>query len=464
VFVSEESLPILQTELTKWLGGMSSQHELVIKRKDGGLRTFFVTGAPLFDNENRIMAVSAVFSDVTEFRRAEAEKLELREKLARAQRMESLGVLAGGVAHDLNNILGPLVAYPELIRMRLPADSPILGQLSKIESSALRAVEVVQDLLTLARRGRYEMAPLDLNRVIESYLQSPDHDNLRLRFPAVEVTTELSPDAMPVYGSLRHLHKVVMNLVLNAMEAMPRGGTLHIKTETGFIDRLVSGYDNIECGIYTIFTVGDTGVGIDPKDYKRLFEPFYTRKEMGLRGRGLGLAVVYGVVKDHNGYIDVRSRPGEGSEFILYFPATMDQAKSEIGGVNDIRGAESILVVDDVLEQRELAATVLGSLGYRVHMAADGHDAIEFLKTNSVDVVILDMIMKPEFDGLDTYMGIIELHPGQKVIITSGFSESERIREAESLGVNKYIRKPYTMQKLGKAIREVLGPRAKATS
>jgi PAS domain S-box-containing protein len=439
--------------------GHHGEYEVNIIRKDGRPRTLYIAAAPLFDSDNSISSSIAIFSDITEIKNSEAERQELREKLVRAQRMESLGVLAGGVAHDLNNILGPLVAYPELIRMRLPADSPIANQISKIEKSAQRAAEVVQDLLTMARRGRYEMAPLDINKVIENYMQSPDFYDLQMRFPSVNIVCELGPQAMSISGSAPHLHKVVMNLIANAMDAMPHGGLLSIRSETRYVDKLVGGYDNIEPGMYTILIVTDTGVGIDPRDYKRLFEPFYTKKEMGRSGSGLGLSIVYGVVKDHNGYIDVRSEPNKGSEFILYFPATGDKTESETFTCTDIRGHERVLVVDDVLEQRELAVTILGSLGYKVNSAANGHEAIEKLSLGGVDVVVLDMIMEPKFDGLDTYREIIKMYPGQKAIITSGFSETDRVREAERLGVGKYIRKPYTMQKLGKAIREMLGPR-----
>jgi CheY-like chemotaxis protein len=178
---------------------------------------------------------------------------------------------------------------------------------------------------------------------------------------------------------------------------------------------------------------------------------------MGKSGSGLGLAIVYGVVKDHNGYIDVRSELNEGSDFILYFPSVVSHAGAEKSSA-DIRGTEKILVVDDVPEQRELAATVLASLGYKVEVAANGHDAVEHLRHHQADVVILDMIMEPGFDGLDTYREILKSNPGQKAIITSGFSETGRVKEAEKLGVGKYVRKPYTMQKLGKAIREILVP------
>jgi PAS domain S-box-containing protein len=453
-----ESQQILLKEMEQRITGEQGEYELTIRKKDGELRTIKVNGAPLRDNDGNIMGTSAIFSDITDAKKAETEKLELRDKLARAQRMESLGVLAGGVAHDLNNILGPLVAYPELIRMKLPPNSPITNQITKIESSAQRAADVVQDLLTMARRGRYEMSVIDLNHVIEGYLQSTDFHDLRMRFPTIEVTCDLDPGTMPIYGSSPHLYKVIMNLVLNAMDAMSGGGRLVIKTESRHIDKLVGGYDNIEGGMYSVLTVSDSGVGIDLKDYRRIFEPFYTKKEMGRSGSGLGLAIVYGVVKDHNGYIDVHSEPEKGSDFILYFPATKDLAELDGPACPNIRGNEKVLVVDDVIEQRELAATVLGSLGYKVHIVADGHEAIDYLNCNEVDVVVLDMIMEPGFDGLDTYREIIKLHPGQKAIITSGFSETDRVKEAERLGVAKYIRKPYTMQKLGKAIREILGP------
>jgi PAS domain S-box-containing protein len=453
----EESLPVLREQLEKRWHGEHSEYELVIKRKDGELRTILVNAAPLLGENSGIVGTSAIFSDITETKTAETEKLELREKLARAQRMESLGVLAGGVAHDLNNILGPLVAYPELIRMELPQDSPIANRISKMETSAHRAAEVVQDLLTMARRGRYEMTILRLNGIIESYLESPEFRELCSRQPSVTLKCVFDSNSMPIYGSSSHLHKAVMNLVLNAFDAMRQGGELILKTETRYVEKLDGGYDNIERGMYTILSVSDNGVGIDQKDLKRLFEPFYTKKVMGKSGSGLGLPIVYGVVKDHNGYIDVRSEPNMGSEFILYFPATTKLAESTCGAVTDIRGNEKILIVDDVLEQRELAATVLRSLGYKVHIAAGGREAVEFLKKNSVDVVVLDMIMESDFDGLDTFREIIKIHPGQKAIITSGFSETDRVKEAERLGVGKYIRKPYTMQKLGMAIRELVG-------
>jgi PAS domain S-box-containing protein len=455
-FVVEDEVSRVDSQTEKRIQGEISDYELTIRKKDGQLRSIAITGAPLYDNLGAVKATIGIFSDITEFKNSETERQELREKLIRAQRMESLGVLAGGVAHDLNNILGPLVAYPELIRMKLPPDSPVTSQISKIESSAQRAAEIVQDLLTMARRGRYEMAPANLNKVIEGFINSTDFYDLKMRFPSSSININLDESLPAVHGSVPHLYKVIMNLVINAFDAMPHGGELSLRTECRQIDRLICGYDNIESGSYVILTVSDTGIGIDTKDFRRIFEPFYTKKVMGKSGSGLGLAIVYGVVKDHNGYIDVQSEINKGSSFIIYLPASDECATSETTKIVDIHGSEKILVVDDVAEQRELASTILSSLGYKVEVAAHGHEAMEFFKSNKVDVLVLDMIMEPDFDGLDTYREIIKLHPGQKAIITSGFSETDRVKEAEKLGVGRYIKKPYTMQKLGKAIREVM--------
>lgn len=455
-FVVEEELEKIYRETEKRKNKERSRYETTIRRKDGEIRQLFVSATPYLDDEEIVRGAVGVFTDISELKKAEREKQELKEKLIRAQRMESIGVLAGGVAHDLNNILGPLVGYPELIINQLPPESRVVKQVSRIQKSAHRAAEVVQDLLTMARRGRYEMTPVDLNQVVDSYIKSTDFSNLKSRFPGVEIKIEIDQTIPKVYGSASHLSKVVMNLIINAFDAMPYSGRLTIRTECKYIEKLTGGYDNIENGKYVLLVIGDTGIGIDKDDYKRLFEPFYTKKKMGRSGSGLGLSIVYGVVKDHNGYIDVRSEINRGSDFIVYLPGAEISSTDEEKPIVDIRGSEKILVVDDVEEQRELAATILSSLGYHVEVAEDGRKAVTYLKDNSADVVVLDMIMKDDFDGLDTYREIIKLHPGQKAIIASGFSETDRVREAEKLGVGRYIRKPYNMQILGKAIREVL--------
>jgi CheY-like chemotaxis protein len=277
--------------------------------------------------------------------------------------------------------------------------------------------------------------------------------------PSVSPIIELTETNPAVLGSIPHLSKMVMNLVINAYDALPHGGRLVIKTECQNIDRLAGGYDNIDAGKYAILTVSDTGIGIDPKDVKRIFEPFYTRKQLGRSGNGLGLSIIYGVIKDHNGYIDVKTEVNNGSEFVVYLPVLEHAPDPKKSPAIDIHGSETILVVDDIAEQRELASVILTSLGYQVFVAASGREAVDFIKNHPVDLVVLDMIMDGDYDGLDTFKEIIKIYPNQKAIITSGYSETERVKAAERLGVGKYIKKPYTLQKLGRVIREVLDSR-----
>ncbi len=459
VIVVEEDMDLVLSGTRERLKKHRSRYELRVRRKDGEQRLVSISAAPFLDDRGNVMGTVGVFTDVTELKKAQEEGQLLREKLANAQRMESLGVLAGGVAHDLNNILGPLVGYPEIIKRRLPPDSPVIDQISKIEESAKRAAEVVQDLLTMGRRGRYEMAHTDINKIIGSYLESTDFVRQKARYPLVETVIQLDDSIPSVYGSDTHLSKVIMNLMINALDAMPDGGKLTVETECRYLEKLLGGYSNIEPSKYNVIYVRDTGIGIDEADTKRIFDPFFSKKKLGKSGSGLGLSVVYAVVKDHNGYVDVKSELTKGSDFIIYLPAIEIAIDTgPIKQVIDIRGGESILVVDDVAEQRDLAVTMLASLGYQMASVASGREAVAYMQNHTCDVVILDMIMEPDFDGLDTYRKIIETHPGQKAVIVSGFSQTDRVKAAEKLGVTKYVKKPYTMQLLGKAIREVLEP------
>jgi len=397
--------------------------------------------------------------DVTEQVRAEKEKKKLGTKLERAQKMEAIGTLAGGVAHDLNNILGGLVSYPELLLLQLPEDSPLRKSILTIQKSGEKAAAVVQDLLTLARRGVVVTEAVNLNDVIAQYLESPEHENLQLYHPGVRIETYLEKESLNILGSSTHLSKTVMNLVSNAAEAMPEGGKLAVSTENRYIDRPVRSYDNVKEGDYVVLTISDTGTGIAPDDMEKIFEPFYTKKKMGRSGTGLGMAVVWGTVKDHNGYIHVQSTEGIGTNFTLYFPVTRKslEEKSEISLKDCMGNGEAILVVDDVEEQRKIASGMLKELGYSVVSVPSGEEAVEYLKTNKVNLLVLDMIMDPGMDGFDTYKKIIEIHPGQKAIIASGFSETDRVKKLQHLGAGAYIKKPFLLEKIGLAVKEELG-------
>jgi len=384
---------------------------------------------------------------------------QLEAELQRARKMEALGTLAGGVAHDLNNILSGIVSYPELILIDLPDDSSLKAPIRTIKASGERAAAIVQDLLTMARRGVAVTGVVNLNTIVRDQLQRPEFARLKDCHPGVQVVVDLADDLLDIQGSEVHLAKTVLNLAFNAAEAMPEGGRLMVSTGNVYIDRPISGYEHVDEGDYACLTVSDNGTGLSAADQERIFEPFYTRKKMGRSGSGLGLAVVWGTVKDHNGYIDIQSKEGQGASFRLYFPATRarEAPKVQLPALEDLHGAgEKILVVDDAEVQRQIASRILEKLGYTVATAPSGEAALEYVKTTPVDLLILDMIMDPGMDGLDTYRRISDINPGQKAIIASGFSETERVREAQALGAGQYVRKPYTIEKIGLAVKAAL--------
>ena len=398
-------------------------------------------------------------NEITVRKHAEEKIRESEEQLRKAQKMEAIGTLAGGVAHDLNNVLSGLISYPELILMDLPADSPLKSSLLAIKKSGERAANIVQDMLTLARRGVAVSEVVDLNDIIWDYLQSPEYERLRQTHPDLTLESSLEPDLLSIAGSPVHLSKTVMNLVSNAAEALIDGGTVTISSENRYIDKPISGYDDIEEGDYVTLTVSDTGIGIAAKDIESIFEPFYTKKAMGRSGTGLGMAVVWGTVKDHKGYIDVQSTEGQGTRFFIYLPACRQPSprKESRHSIENYRGrGEFLLIVDDIKEQRDIASGILTKLGYRVESVSSGEEAVDYLKTRTADLLILDMIMDPGIDGLETYRRILEIHPAQKAIIASGYSESERVKEAQRLGAGAYVKKPYLMEKMAVAVRKEL--------
>ncbi|MCK4469330.1 MAG: response regulator [Desulfobacterales bacterium] len=398
--------------------------------------------------------------EIEERGQAEEKRIKLEAQLQRARKMEAIGTLAGGVAHDLNNVLSGIVSYPELLLMDMPEDSPLRNPILTIQRSGQKAADIVQDMLTLARRGVVATEITNLNQIVNSYLNSPEYENLKEFHPDVKIESNLETYLLNIMGSSVHLSKTVMNLVVNAAEAMPDGGNVLISAENKYIDTPIGGYDDVKEGDYVVLTISDTGVGISSEDIERIFEPFYTKKKMGKSGTGLGMAVVWGTVKDHKGYIDVQSTEGKGTTFTLYFPVTrkeMSEKEKALPMEQYMGNGESILVVDDVEEQREIASRILKKLGYSVTSVSSGEEAVDYMKDNSADLLVLDMIMNPGIDGLETYRQILKIYPEQKAVIASGFSETKRVKEAQRLGAGKYIKKPYTMEKIGIAVKGELG-------
>jgi two-component system cell cycle sensor histidine kinase/response regulator CckA len=429
---------------------ISDRFELELYCKDGTTIWAEIIASLMLDEDGSPAGILGVTRDITERNRLEA-------KLQRAQKMEAIGTLAGGVAHDLNNILSAQVSYPDLILMDLPENSPLRKPILTIQQSGKKAAAIVQDLLTLARRGVVTTEIINLNGIVNEYLRSPECESVLAYHADIRITCDLEPDLLNMMGSTVHLLAAVTNMSTNAAEAMPDGGTISISTRNRYMDRPVEGYEEIKEGDYVVLAVSDSGSGISAGDLEKIFEPFYTKKVMGRSGTGLGMAVVWGTVKDHKGYIEVQSDEDTGTTFRLYFPVTrrpMGVKAAPPPVVEYLGKGETVLVVDDVEEQREIALEILTALHYSVTTVSSGEEAIAYLKHESADLLVLDMIMEPGMDGLATFRKVLELHPGQKAILASGFSETDKVREAQRLGAGQYIQKPYTLEKIGLAVNE----------
>lgn len=409
-----------------------------------------------------------VCRDITAEREAQDREQSLRDRLVRAERLESLAILAGGVAHDLNNVLMPVVAYPDLLLPLFKEGSREYEDVAEIKKSAMAAADIVKDLLTMARRGRCEMSTVQLNEVVQAFEDSALRRDLSTQYPDVTLEVRLAEDLFTVAGSVSHLHKVLMNLVVNAFEAMTEGGHLLITTENRVLEKPVQGYETIPQGPYAVLTVSDSGMGISFKDRARIFEPFYSKKKLGRSGTGLGLSVVYGVLKDHDAFVDVLAGPQSGTQFVVYLPSgsVEEEAMDEKDIETDFTGKEHILIVDDLPEQREVVSRLLIRFGYEVATATNGREAVEMCSTPAVkkapyDLILLDMIMEEDFDGLDSFRALRALNPDQKCILVSGYAETERVNQALEEGVCSFIKKPYTMHLLGRRVREALRGRKK---
>ena len=387
------------------------------------------------------------------------EQKRLKTGLEQAQKMELVGTIAGGVVHDLNNVLAASINYPELLLLKIPEDSPLRKPLKTIKKSGLKAAAIVQDLLTLSRRRVANRQVINLNDIVMECIAGPEVERILTFHPGTKIEMDLEESLYNVDGYPLHLYKTLANLISNAAESMSEGGNIKLKTSNIRITEENNIHKELATGEYTLLTVTDNGEGIREEDQDKIFEPFYTKKEMGRSGTGLGMTVVWNTVKDHDGYIFLDSKKGMGTTFYLYFPKTdkplpVTKEKSEISSLPG--KGESILIVDDVKEQREIASSILSTLGYKVNTKRNGKEALEFLEKHPSDLVILDMVMPKELDGLDTYKKILDIRPDQKAIIISGFSETERIKEALELGAGAYLKKPYLMETIAHAVREEL--------
>lgn len=384
-----------------------------------------------------------------------AERDRMAEKLRRSQKMEAIGTMASGVAHDLNNILSGIVTYPEMLRRDLPEDSPLAGQLKTIENSGKRAAAVVSDLLTIARNAASVKEEFDIHVLIRDLLLSPEWLLVKKQHPSVSLKVNLSAEICSMNGSQTHIRKSLLNLLVNGVEAALPGGNVTISTEN------LSSKNPLvvtEAGEqYVIITVKDDGAGIDSEHLDHIFEPFYTTKKMGSSGSGLGLSVVWNTVEEHGGTVTVKNM-NQGVQFELRFPAKKvstlplgnEQPSESIVKHNENK---SVLIVDDEPQLRDIAYTIVQRLGYSVAVAATGEEAVEHIRNNNVDLVLLDMLLGEGISGFETYRRMIEFNPEQKAIIVSGYSTSEEVRRTMELGAFAIIKKPYSIGELSGAVK-----------
>jgi PAS domain S-box-containing protein len=456
-FVHPDDRSILRNHYREW----PQEHERMIQLRDitknGDIIDVEVYSSRIeYDGNASILATAR---NITELKKIKKKRRQLETKIQRAEKMEAVATMAGGVAHDLNNILSGIVGYPDLILMQLPEKSPLIKPIRTMQETGKKAAAIVEDLLTLTRRGIPSENVLNLNKIISDYIESPEYSHLQSFHHNVEIAFELAPDLLNLRGSAIHLSKTVMNLVSNAAEAIPDGGTIVVKTANQYIDKALQGFDKVPQGEYCVLTVTDTGMGILDADKEKIFEPFYTKKKMGRSGSGLGMAVIWGTVKDHKGFIQLDSEVEKGTEIRLFFPATRDNLTLEQTNqdLEKLRGkGEKILIVDDIKEQRDIALEMLESLGYNALAVESGEQAVNIIRNMDFDLLVLDMIMEPGIDGFETYRRILKERPGQKAIIASGFSETDRVREMQNIGAGQYLKKPYTLEKIGLAVQKEL--------
>jgi len=438
-----------QAEIEK--NGYVKDYLLPVRRKDGKPLMVLLTVSAVRGENGETILYRGIIRDMTH------QKM-LEQQVERMQKMEAIGTLAGGVAHDLNNILIGLTSYPELLLMQIPSDSPLRKPLLTIKRTGEKAGAVVQDLLTLSRRGVSVNEVVNLNDIVRDYFASPEWDKLKSYHPQVRLIIHTTSNLSNVMGSPIHLLKTLMNMVSNAAEAMPDGGVIKVETQNLAVKQVIKGFDSIPGGTYVVLKVSDTGVGITPEDIPKIFEPFYTKKKMGRSGTGLGMPVIWATVKDHNGFIDVRSEVGHGTAFELYFPTTSNRAvkKDEVVSIDRYRGNERVLIIDDVPEQREVASRILASLGYFVTAVSSGEEAVAYMQTDTVDLLVIDMILENGISSLEAYRRILESNPRQRAILVSGFSETAEVKEMQRLGAGIYLKKPYSIEQLGRAVRHEL--------
>jgi two-component system cell cycle sensor histidine kinase/response regulator CckA len=444
--ISEEDREMVKTHLASIdRENPVSTLEHRVMSPDGEIRWQRWTNRAIFDNSGHVVEFQAVGRDVTERKRTEAQ-------LQQAQRMESIGTLAGGIAHDFNNILMGVQGNVSMMLLDVDEADPHYERLKNMERQVQSGARLTSHLLAYARKGKYEVKPFSLNQLVEEACYTFGRARKE-----VTIHQHLSADAYAIEGDPGQIEQVLLNLFVNSAEAMPDGGDFILETMNVTHKDMTGRLYKPKRGNYVLLRVTDTGAGMDKKTVDRIFEPFFTTKEMG-RGTGLGLASAYGIIKAHEGYIDVDSRKGRGTTFSIYLPASEKEALRTVRASDSIiNGTETVLLVDDEEVVREASQELLEAMGYRVLIAKDGKEAVELYKNKQedIDIVLLDIVM-PNMGGREAYETLKSINPDIRVLLLSGYSIDGQATEILKRGANAFIQKPFNMKELSGKIREVL--------
>jgi PAS domain S-box-containing protein len=435
---------------------LSAAEELEFIRKDGA-RVFVEVSSRLIYENGRPTGVQGIARDVSERKRAEEERKHLEDQLLQAQKMESIGTLAGGIAHDFNNMLTAIIGNIQLVLESTSSTSPDYPLLAEVEKAATRATALTRQLLTFSRRQPIERRTIELNGTINELSQMLR----RLIGENVDVTIRLDGHRAPIFADPAQIQQVVMNLAVNARDAMPGGGRLLIETREVILDeQACRNYPWARPGRYVQLVVCDTGAGMDAELQQRIFEPFFTTKERG-KGTGLGLSVVYGIVKQHEGFVELESAPGRGTTFTIFLPAPAVAHGVAVPDLSPLvrGGSETILVAEDEESLRYLASTVLERLGYTVILAEDGLEAVNLFRVNQsrVDLVILDLVM-PRYGGRDALELMRAIRPDLRALFVTGYDDETARAPDVNAAVpgTTLLQKPYRVDMLGSRVREML--------
>lgn len=448
---------LVKPNLDKCLAGCEVHYESWFDLAGTGRRCLDVAYYPFFDEDGSVSGVVVSSRDITERKQAEEDRRRLEEQMRHAQKLESLGVMAGGIAHDFNNILMVVLGHAELTMMQLPEGSSLREDIQAIVKAAVRAADLSKQMLAYSGKGRFVVRALDLGEVVRDITSMLSVSISK----KVQLHLNLAADLPAINADVSQLHQVIMNLVINASDAIGDGtGNITVSTGSMHCDRAFLSQtwldENLPEGFYVYLEIVDTGCGMDKETLSRIFDPFFTTK---FAGRGLGLAAVLGIIRSHRGALNIWSEPGKGARFTVLFPVAPKPAQDieEESPVHKLAGRGTVLLVDDEDSVREVAGKMLENMGLKVLKASDGREALEVFRAQqeNISCVLLDLTM-PEMDGEETFHELKKIRAGVRVVLSSGYTSEDLLRRFVENGLAGFIEKPYTLDSLASNIGRVL--------